>query len=404
MKQPRSVSLKGIDYYPVDVPAGFDGNVKRSKRYCHSKSEVTALRSRIQQWKLARKHKPDTVELSDSDKQWIQYLHAELGPDLSPLPGIIEHWRRTSKSITHPLTVLELCEQFIAYREGQRGSNRRTLADMRHHCKSFALRFGEAKAHEITPAQLRSFLDSAGSDSESQNNYKVLSIAFNWAKEHRIIALNPLDEIKRPSAGNIEPGIYQPDEFRRLLETADKHFPDLLPFIAVSGFAGLRTSELLAKYDGEATLQWSDVLWDKKLIQVRPEVAKKTKRKSGDRRYIPMEPALIHWLEPYRKETGTVATFAESWCRSILRGLKKTPQEGDPAESFGLFRMAKVTPVKNGLRHSFASYWLARSGKEGFGSLSRVMGNSEGIARRHYVEVLEPADGERWFGIRRLAP
>src|ERR1700733_7173595 len=104
MKKLRSVSLKGITYYPVDVPAGFDGNAKRSKRYCHSKNEVSVLRSRIQQWKLAKRHKPDTIELSDSDKRWIQYLHAELGTDLSPLPQILEHWRKTAKSITSPLT------------------------------------------------------------------------------------------------------------------------------------------------------------------------------------------------------------------------------------------------------------------------------------------------------------
>jgi integrase len=399
MKKLRSVSLKGITYYPVDVPAGFDGNAKRSKRYCHSKNEVYTLRSRIQQWKLAKRHKPDTIELSDSDKRWIQYLHAELGTDLSPLPQILEHWRKTAKSITSPLTVLELCEQFIAYREGRPGS-KRTLADMRHRCKHFALRFGEVKAHEVTPAQVRSFLDSAESPSSSRNHYKVLSVAFRWAKEHRIIVINPLDEIKRPEAEHTEPGIYKPDEFRRLLKAADKHFAEILPFVAVSGFAGIRAAELIAMYAGEETLQWSDILWDKKLIQVRPEVAKTTKRKSGDRRYVPMEPALIHWLEPHRKESGPIAPYAESWFRKLLRGLKKEPQQGDAPECFGLFRSAKVEAVDNGLRHSFASYWLARSGKEGFGSLARVMGNSEAVARRHYVEVLEPKDGKAWFGIR----
>src|SRR5258708_17807802 len=120
----RSVSLRGITYYPVDVPAGFDGNAKRSKRYCHSKNEVSVLRSRIQQWKLARKHKPDSIELSDSDKRWIQYLHAKLGSDLSTFPQINGHYRKTALSITHPLTVLVPSEQLIPYPDAHPGANR----------------------------------------------------------------------------------------------------------------------------------------------------------------------------------------------------------------------------------------------------------------------------------------
>jgi hypothetical protein len=40
----------------------------------------------------------------------------------------------------------------------------------------------------------------------------------------------------------------------------------------------------------------------KQLITVRHEVAKQTSRKMGNRRFIPMEAALLHWLGPYRKE------------------------------------------------------------------------------------------------------
>jgi hypothetical protein len=61
-------------------------------------------------------------------------------------------------------------------------------------------------------------------------------------------------------------------------------------------------------------------------------------------------------------------------------------------------RMAsKVNPPTNALRHSYASYWLARSSKEGLGELSKRMGNSEAVCKRHYLETL----GAAWFKIRR---
>jgi integrase len=398
-KKPRAVVIDGITYYPVDLPAGYDGNSKRQKRYCKTQSEVADVKARIRHWKLARKFKADTLTVDDDAKRWIAYLQAHIG-DLTQLPAIVAHWNKTAKSVTAPSTVKELCDQFIYYRKG-RPHSKRTLSDMRYRTSRFAENFGSLQAHEISATHIRKFLDSAESPASSRNHYKVLSVLFKFAKERRIIAINPLDEIKRPDVGHTEPGIYQPDEFRRLLETADNDFPELLPFVAVSGFAGLRAAELIAMYTGEETLQWSDVLWDKRLIHVRPEVAKTTKRKSGDRRYIPMEPALIDWLTPHRKESGTVAPYAESWFRKLLRGHKQEPEEGDAPSSFGLFRLANVQTVDNGLRHSFASYWLARSGKEGFGSLARIMGNSEAIVRKHYVEILTPDTGENWFGIRR---
>jgi len=52
------------------------------------------------------------------------------------------------------------------------------------------------------------------------------------------------------------------------------------------------------------------------------------------------------------------------------------------------------------LRHSFASYWLARS-ENGVGALSKQMGNSESVCRRHYLETLTPDEGKAWFAIRR---
>jgi hypothetical protein len=32
------------------------------------------------------------------------------------------------------------------------------------------------------------------------------------------------------------------------------------------------------------------------------------------------------------------------------------------------------------------------------------MGNSEAIAKKHYIEVLKPEDGIRWFDIHRERP
>jgi hypothetical protein len=80
----------------------------------------------------------------------------------------------------------------------------------------------------------------------------------------------------------------------------------------------------------------------------------------GYRRFIPMEAALLHWLGPCRKEQGLLIPW------SIARS----------GTNEKLCLHSKVNPPNNALRHSYASYWLARSSKEGLGELSKWMGNS----------------------------
>jgi len=200
------------------------------------------------------------------------------------------------------------------------------------------------------------------------------------------LVLNPFDEIDRPKVAYTDPEILEPVQFKRLLETAEEEVPELIPFLAMAGFAGVRRSELVRRYAEDQVLKWEDVDRQKRLITVRHEVAKQTSRKMGNRRFIPMEAVLLHWLRPYRKKDGLLVPLVDS---AVRRRMKK------------LCLHSKVNPPNNALRHSYASYWLARSSKEGLGELSKRMGNSEAVCKRHYLETLTREEGESWFELRR---
>ena len=105
----------------------------------------------------------------------------------------------------------------------------------------------------------------------------------------------------------------------------------------------------------------------------------------GNRRFIPMEAALLHWLGPYRKEEGLLIPLVNS---AVRRRMKE------------LCLRSKVNP-NNALRHSYASSWLACSSSEGLGELSKRMGNSEAVCKRHYLETLTREEGKSWFALRR---
>jgi integrase len=242
-------------------------------------------------------------------------------------------------------------------------------------------------AHELGIAEIRSFLDSAKtSDSLEHKLYKVGSLIFAYGREQRALVLSPFDDIDRPEVAYTVPEILEPAKFKQLLATAEEEVPELIPFLAMAGFAGLRRSELVREYAEDQVLRWEDINWQKQLITVRHEVAKQTSRKMGNRRFIPMEAALLHWLSPYRKEEGLLIPMVDS---AVRRRMKK------------LRLASKVNPPTNALRHSYASYWLARSSKEGLGELSKRMGNSEAVCKRHYLETLTREEGAAWFKIRR---
>ena len=371
-------------YIRIIAPAGFDGNIGRKAHYFETKNAAKEFRSQIKRWKINQKVPGETLEISENDKRWVAYLRAHIG-NLDQLPKIIGHWERTAKAIKQSFTIEQLAKAYVSYRDTQE-LNPATKGEDRYVAKRLTKRLGDLLAHEIGPAEIRSFLDEATSDSIKRKLYKVTSLIFQYAREHRIIVINPFDELKRPRVRYAIPGILAPEEFKQLLMTAESKVSDLFPFLALAGFAGIRREEMLKEYANDEVLQWPDIDWDKKMITVRPEVAKQTTREIGDRRFIPMEDVLIHWLSPFRKDSGPIVPIADSAFRRRFETLRDE---------------SKVKPSRNALRHSYASYWLARSRKEGLGRLALQMGNSEAVIKRHYLEILTREDGRAWFGLRR---
>jgi len=290
-------------YARVTSPVGFDDQATRRDYYFRTKSAARDFRLRIKRWKAEQKYPSETLSFDDSDKRWLAYLRAHVS-NLELLPAIVTHWERTAKPITRPLKVEELCKAFVLYRE-RKGLDKATLSEDRYISRRLQKHLGGHMAHELGVAEIRSFLDTAKtSDSLEHKLYKVGSLIFAYGKEQRVLVLNPFDEIDRPKVAYTVPEILEPAQFKRLLETAEEEAPELIPFLAMAGFAGVRRSELVREYAEDQVLKREDVDWRKQFITVRHEVAKQTSRKMGNRRFIPMEAALRHWLGPYRKRRG----------------------------------------------------------------------------------------------------
>src|SRR6202011_1922343 len=229
-------------YTRVTAPAGFDGEGTRRDYYFKTRNGARDFRLRIKRWKTQQKTPADPFSFEDSDKRWLAYLRAHVG-NLELLPAIVTHWERTAKLIPCPLKVEELCKAFVLYRQSK-GLDKATLSEDRYITKRLQKHLGGYMAHVLGIAEIRSFLDTAKtSDSLEHKLYKVGSLIFAYGKEQQVLVLNPFDEIDRPKVAYTVPEILEPAQFKRLLETAEEEVPELIPFLAMAGFAGVRRSD-----------------------------------------------------------------------------------------------------------------------------------------------------------------
>jgi len=236
------------------------------------------------------------------------------------------------------------------------------------HLDTFISELGEQK----TKSRNHRKIDSA----KSRNHYRgVIRQFLAWcarkdylSQAHRLFEA----EAMRPELANTaEIEFYTPDEFKRLLEVDADDLLPLRPLIAIGGFAGLRTAELLR-------LDWADV-WR---IPGHIEITAR-KAKTRQRRLVEICPALAGWLETHRANKS-----GKLW----------TEPEGTFQKKFvELCEKAKAPRKHNGLRHSFCTYHFAKDSNENM--TAAQAGNSPAMIHGHYKGLATKADAEKWFTV-----
>jgi integrase len=172
-----------------------------------------------------------------------------------------------------------------------------------------------------------------------------------------------------PSKAETEVGILTVTQAAALLKAAHDR-PEILPAIAIGLFAGVRDAEI-------HRLDWSEVGFESGFITIKP-----TKAKKKARRLIEIRPALRAWLEPLRQISGPVWPAGERG--RILHEAAR--------EAAGITKWPH-----NALRHSFASYALAKW--QNAAALALEMGNSAPVLMEHYREIVMPKDAEAFWSL-----
>jgi integrase len=273
------------------------------------------------------------------------------------------------------LTVKAALRKWLNETDPQSRSHTQKLAIFE---KSFSHAFYGPVAN-IDAAALRKWVKARSANGTTQAMYfRYARMFFRFLAGDRLIPHNPTDAI-RPPKGRAAKNILTPEQMRDLL-LLQKHkrkkvlpMPDhLMALFLLGGFAGLRTEEVFR-------MRWENINAATGQIHVPPGVMKD----SGgyDQRIVDFTEPLTRRREFFEGKSGPICAMA---METFLEDRRK------------LIQPLMGTWPKNCLRHSFATYHLARAKNAGLTSYQ--MGHtSSAMVQRVYAVPAALADWQAWW-------
>jgi integrase len=252
-------------------------------------------------------------------------------------------------------------------------------------------RFAEAfqmNIGEVTGSMIERHLENLNvAGRTKRNHFRHINSLFKFAIRRKYLPKDALDEmaaIEKPEEDIKEIEIFSPNEMNEVLRVAR---PEITAWLAIAGFAGLRTAEL-------QRLDWRDVNLAEKHIEVTA-----AKSKTASRRLVPIAENLLAWLTPHVQTAGRVSGYENmskqiSWLVQDINAAreKETKENGiDPKDAL-LFKWKR-----NALRHSFISYRLAAI--KNTAEVALEAGNSPQMIFKHYRQLVTETEAAKWFSI-----
>lgn len=290
------------------------------------------------------------------------------GRDVS-LTGCAEYYLKHAAAYQNAPKIPAIVARMLTEAESNQRRGR-TVEDLRARLNTFAEDFKEHRLGNLTVEDIQEWVIDDDWQPRTRINYLTkISQLMNFGIRNGWIETNIAERIPRPSVEDAEPKIFTVEQAQILLDNAHAH--NLLPYVAISLFGGLRSAELLR-------LDWPSVIVEQDVIRVGANVAKKRAR-----RFAAINDTLKAWLNVHAWPKQGAVVDASKF-RQSLENLRK---------AVGIQEWPH-----NGLRHSFGSYHFAMYG-DAIKTAQR-MGNSADIVHRHYKALVLPADAARFWQLR----
>lgn len=366
---PRRTVLKAVktNYTPsapwmVRVPPRLQRIEGARKKFFAKESVAKAYVERLA--KQLGDYHSQALGLSDRKKLEASECYRLLEGRNASLLDAVHHYLTYLDQTRRSIPVGELFDEFLSAKQ-QDNVSPKYLADLRSKLGRFVNSFHDTLVCNLTVAQVEAWIRSLDIGPVSRESYRRnVSVLLEFGRRRGYLRENPAADIKIRRRPEGEVSILTPEELRNLLSTAA---PEIVPYVAICAFAGLRPSEA-------ASLLWSDIHLDTMQIEVRA-------RHSKTRRYrlVPIQPNLGEWLIRFRRDDGPVY-----YSRRKFREAYKAARIGDWKMDI--------------LRHSYGTYRLPIL--KSADALALEMGNSPDVIFRHYRRPMNEVTASAYFDLR----
>ncbi len=319
--------------------------------------------------------------IQDSTKPIVlvasEYMEATrlLPPNVTLVEACRDFAKRHSE-VQCDLPVEKLLEIYLAsLKKGNRSP--RHLQTMKSRLTRFSTAF-KCTPKSIRREAIEGFLDQLGvADRTRKNEIGAISQFINWMIRLKYAPKDLAEEIQAIQKPNIQESeviIWSIAEMEELLRNSPT---ECIPYVVIGGFCGLRPSEILRS-------DWSDITPCGGYIAVRARKGTKARRNA------PICEQAKMWLKPFQRKSGPISNHPRSSKihRMIITAINtRRSQNNQPTFKW----------KDNALRHSFGSYRVAQI--KNIIQTAHEMGNSPQMIQRHYLHLVTPEDGERFFSI-----
>ena len=296
-------------------------------------------------------------------------------------------------------TVAQVGQRWLAALKAQ-GCRPATLVERRHKVARLSADLGTRPVSSISRDELASWLQSKNLTGATWAGYRrAYRAMLQFAVEEGMVEFNAAAAIRPLKMDENIPVPFTVDAVTKIMATAEKYAPAMVPILAVGFFAGLRPGEAMG-------LDWSSIDFKQKLIRVLPETSKVRRSRIIEK----LNPVLFEWLLPYRKVAGPIGVRTPSQFNYFLfRKPIGEPyqQEGVPIAERqkdkrpkGIAAAAGVKWIPDGPRKTFATMHMATHSNAA--ATATVLGHTGDatILYKHYRGLATQADARRYWKIR----
>ena len=328
--------------------------------------------------------RPFGVNLIDAVRQWVKSAERLSGKNVT-LAEAVDGFLLRNPAHLPQKSVREVVDELIETKT-KAGKGDKHLADLDSRLGSFADAM-MMSISQVTSQKIETYLDGKNvSGRTKQNHLKHIISLFKYCIRKKYLTKDALDEvtsIEKPTAEHTEIEIFSPEELREILTIAR---PEIVPWLAIGAFAGLRNAEL-------QRLDWAEI----NLIEHHIEVTA-AKSKTASRRLVPITDNLLAWLK--KAKVGQRVSGFDNMAKQIgwlVEDVNEYRREQAELDGRNPDEAPKFVWKRNGLRHSFVSYRVAAI--KDVAQVALEAGNSADMIFRNYRQLVTETEAKKWFGI-----